>query len=197
MDVKKILTDLVKKKPKIAISSPVEYYNPSLWYQLKQRVRHRTLDGQRIIIDIHMFKDKVISGGYVSGVGPRIEIKEYAAYDRTDLWTTESAEALQKRGYKKVEGLYDSLIWWRVPVYMRIDGAQVYDVRSAIGSDGMPLYSQDTAATLHDVMQSNATEKFIKGLGKISMSSLDIQKLVMIAIVGVGAVFGLMMMGVI
>ena len=45
-------------------------------------------------------------------------------------------------------------------------------------------------------MQSTATQDFIKGMGKVAMSSMDLQKLAMIGIIAVGAIFGLFMLGV-
>jgi hypothetical protein len=129
------------------------------------------------------------------GFPPRIA--RFPAYVRTDKWTDESPADLRSNGYKRVVGLYDSIVWWGVPVYLRIDGGKVFDVKHAVDGAGHLMYSQDTAGTLHDSMQSTATQEFIKGMGKVAMSSMDLQKLAMIGIIGVGAVFGLMMMGVI
>lgn len=79
---------------------------------------------------------------------------------------------------------------------MRIHNAHKFDVRHATDADGILIYSQDTSATLHDAMQSNATQDFIKGMGKTSIASMDLQKILMIGILAVGAFFGMYMLGV-
>lgn len=117
-------------------------------------------------------------------------------YSRYDRWTSDSAEELQKQGYLKVDGLYDSIVYWGVPVYMRINNASMFDIHVK-DAEGNFIYSQDTAATLHDSMTSNATMAFLKGMNRIAWQAMDMQKIIMIAIVGAGAIFGLYMLGII
>ena len=46
-------------------------------------------------------------------------------------------------------------------------------------------------------MISNATRDFMKGLFKTSLPTMDLQKIGLMALLAVGAIFGLMMLGVI
>lgn len=169
-----------------------EYWNNGFIYNLKSRLKHRTKHGRRLCVDMEL-KTKVLAHWN----GQFMERSTHNVIVRTDRWTDVPAEALQEAGYKRVKGMYDSLLWWNVPVYLQIHGGKKFDLSSVTDPAGNPLYSMDTSATLHDAMQSNATLDFIKGMGKTSMSSMDLQKIIMIAIVGVGAVFGLYMMGII
>lgn len=155
-------------------------------HDMKMRGLHWTL-GQRVIkVDIKFTKyqtlENRLSGTYSQG------------YDRWDRWTNDRNEDLQARGYLRVDGLYDSLVFWGVPVYLKITGGKVFDV-AAKDELGQYLYSQDTAATLHDSMTSNATKEFLKGMNKIAMQAMDVQKLFMILLIGAGAIFGMYMMG--
>lgn len=168
-----------------------EYWNKGIIYNIKSRVKNRTLDGKRLIVDLN-FTEKI--QGYWNG--KEFERTKANYVERTDEWTTMSSEALQESGYKKVKGLYDSLIWWGVPVYMKIHGLKKIDLKTICDETGQLVYSQDTSATLHDAMQSNATMEFIKGMGKTTMSAMDTQKIIMIALLGAGAFFGLYIMGV-
>lgn len=168
----------------------IEYWNENLFYQICSRFYHRHKN-QRIIITMELhdhFNSHWTPGG--------IELRKYAALDRTDTWTTMSPEALHQAGFKKVTGLYDSLIWWKVPVYLQIHGAKKFNIKER-NEAGALIYSQDSAATLHDFMQSKATQNFIKGMGRTAVSSMDMQKIGMIAIIGAGAIFGMYMLGVI
>lgn len=166
-----------------------EYWNKGILYNLATRIYHRS-KGERIVIDME------IHDHYNSHWTPKgFDIRRYPALDRTDRWSNISPEELQRSGYKKVTGLYDSIIWWGVPVYIQIYGGKKFDIRER-NDQGELLYSQDSAATLHDFMQSKATMNFIKGMSKTSLPSMDLQKLGMIAILGAGAVFGMYMLGV-
>lgn len=115
-------------------------------------------------------------------------------YSRYDRWTSDATEDLQRQGYLKVDGLYDSIVYSGVPVFMRINNAKIFDVHVK-DANGNFLYSQDTAATLHDSMTSNATQNFLKGMNRVAWQTMDLQKIVMIAIIGVGAIFGMYMLG--
>lgn len=168
-----------------------EYWNDGFIYNLKSRIKHRTLKGERIIIDMEL--KEVVHAWWN---GHAMERTTDQVIDRSDRWTDINPENLQRAGYKRVYGLYDSIVWWKVPVYMRIHNAHKFDVRHATDADGILIYSQDTSATLHDAMQSNATQDFIKGMGKTSIASMDLQKILMIGILAVGAFFGMYMLGV-
>lgn len=156
------------------------------FYDLKMRLIHRTLHKRRLICDIRLAKyqtlDELICNSYE------------ARYVRSEKWTDMKPIELQRAGYKKVEGLHDNLAWWGVPVYLRISGGSKFNIH-ARDKKGELLYSQDTAATLHDVMQSRATEQFLKGMGKTKLPEIDLQKMLFIGIIAAGAVFGLWMLG--
>jgi hypothetical protein len=165
-----------------------DYNDRRLLSRILSRLKHH---GKILKVNIRMQEHTVYSG---YGFPP--QVYRYPAYLRVDKWTDESPAVLRANGYKRAVGLYDSLVWWGVPVYIRIDGGKTFDVRHAVDELGRLKYSQDTAGTLHDSMQSTATQDFIKGMGKVAMSSMDLQKLAMIGIIAVGAVFGLFMLGV-
>lgn len=166
-----------------------EYWDKSILYNILSRFYHR-FKGERLLIDMELhdhFNSHWTPGG--------VSIRSYPAMDRTDRWVKFSPEELQRSGYRKVAGLYDSLLWWGVPVYLQIYNGKKFDIR-ATDENGQLLYSQDSAATLHDFMQSKATQNFIKGMGKTALPAMDLQKLGMIGIIGAGAVFGMYMLGV-
>lgn len=98
------------------------------------------------------------------------------------------------RGYKVGKGFHDNLMWMFIPVFVKLNGFKCFDV-SVKDKNGMFLYSQDTAGTLNDSMVSDNDAKFIKGMGKVQLSGMDLQTMIMIIIIGAGAIFGLHMLG--
>lgn len=156
-----------------------------LWYDLKQRIVHREIRGQRLMV--------TMTAKFMEYPDGRIE----AVYDRTNTWTRLKPYELELRGFKRCERLYDSIVWWGVPVYLKLQDFRMYDITADKEPDGSYTYSQDTPATLNDFMRSNATEKFIRGMAKTGLPEMDLQKLVMMGIVAVGAVIGLWMLGII
>lgn len=178
-----------KDKTRRLVDAVHEYTDDGIIYSMSQRIKYRTFGGERIVVDL-----------YAKKVYPRVEDRlgdnPVFRYERKDAWTQRSAEELHADGYHRADGFYDSILWWRVPVYVKLHGLRKFDVRAAVDEKGVPLFSQDTSATLHDVMQSSATQDFIKGMGKTSLSAMDTQKLIMIAIIGAGALFGMWMLGV-
>jgi len=151
------------------------------------RFKHWTMNDHRLAVDINLVRFQTMTN--------LIANRSEARYQRKEIWTDRSADELQRDGYKRVSGLHDSLVWWGVPIYLRINGGDKFDIHQ-VDANGVPLYSQDTAATLHDVMQSRATESFIKGMGKTQLSSMDTQKILLIGIIGAAAVLGMWMLGV-
>lgn len=115
---------------------------------------------------------------------------------RTNTWTDRMPADLEQEGYRRCEGLYDSIIWWGVPVFLRFHGLTEFDSRQKNG-DGEYIIPQDTPATLHDFLKSNADREFLKGMAKTSMPDMDLHKLIMIMILVAGAVAGLFLLGVI
>ena len=172
-----------------AVDPENDYWNKSIIYKLCQRVKFWTVNSNRLVVDIHAKK-----------VFPRVEDRLTDSgvyrYTRRDTWTEKSPEELNRDGYYRVDGLYDSIIFWGVPVYIKLHGLRKFDIKT-VNDKGELIYSQDTSATLHDVMQSSATQDFIKGMGKTTMAAMDTQKIIMIAILGAGVIFGLYMLGII
>lgn len=161
------------------------YTNPGFLKDLRERLVHRTRLGERIIVDL-------VQGTYIIGG------KEGPYLKRIDRWTETPPEDLHRAGYlpgKRVPG-YDSLCWWHVPIYVKLTNYEQFDIHVKDDA-GRYIYSQDTPSTLHDEMVSSATLDFIKSMFKTALPKMDVQRIIMIAILGVGAVFGLMMMGVI
>lgn len=150
----------------------------------------------------HLRHKKIVCDLKLGKMVPNIlrmqDFKEYPGYIRDECWTDRPGSELQAQGYMIAVGLHDSIIWSGIPVYIRVAGGTMADLSQILDKDGRRIYSRDSASTLNDAMQSNATEEFRRGLGKASATlTMDIQKIAMIGILAVGAAFGLMMMGVI
>lgn len=120
--------------------------------------------------------------------------KIYGKVQRNDRWTDEPKTVLVSKGYHKAIKLYDTMSMWLVPVFIRFHGDRVFDV-TATDEKGRLLYSQDTPVTLNDQMESTATDRFIKQLGKTALPHQSIQQLAFIGILGQGTLLGLFMMG--
>lgn len=99
-------------------------------------------------------------------------------------------------GYKVAKGFNDNIMFLGVSQFARISNVEKFNVH--VKDDcGRFIFSQDTACTLNDNMMSDNDAKFIKGLGKASLPKMDLQTMIMILIVGAGAIAGLYFMGVI
>ena len=168
-----------------------QYWNAGILYKIASRLYQRTIKGRKLVIDIEMHQR---IRGHWSPQG--METVRSWEFSRSDTWQDTPATQLQNAGYKKIDGLYDSIIFWGVPVYCQIHGGQRFDVSSARDAAGNLIYSQDTSATLNDFMQSSATQNFIKGMGKTALPAMDLQKIVMIAVIAAGAFFGMYMLGI-
>lgn len=115
---------------------------------------------------------------------------------RTERWVKVRKNELVGKGYFKCVGLHDNLLWWGIPQYVRINGGHEFDI-SVKDKAGRLIYCQDTATTLNDAMTSDATEQFFKGMGRAhTLMNMDIQKIIMIAVIAVGAVAGMYYLGV-
>lgn len=168
-----------KYRPLNAPEVPHEYERQSFIYDLKMCLRHHWLKSRCLRVDIEIKPD---------------ESRDVMV--RREYWTERPAWELAQMGYKKCTGLHDSIAWWGVPVYAQIRGGEVYDIR-ATAPDGSLLHSQDTSATLNDAMLSTSTSDFIKGMGRTALPAMDIQKIIFIAIIGIGALLGVRMLGII
>ena len=60
-----------------------------------------------------------------------------------------------------------------------------------------PNFSQDTPSTLNDRMNNNLLNKFAKSLARAAaIAGMDLQKMIMIGAVGIGAIVGMKLFGV-
>ena len=159
-----------------------KYWITGFFADLKERLDHCR---ERVRIDI---TEKYM----------RVGDEEGAFYDRHDYWTELTSDELHQLGYLPAVRMpgYDSIQWWRQKVYVRLLNYKQFDIHVKDES-GQFIYSRDTPSTLHDEMTSNATQQFIKAMFKTTLPTMDVQKIIMMALLAVGAVFGLMMMGVI
>jgi len=164
-----------------------EYERQSLFYDLKMCFRHHWLKSRCLRVDIEI---KSICPNILRADEPQDVMV------RREHWTERPAWELAQMGYKKCSGLHDSIAWWGVPVYAKIRGGEVYDIR-ATAPDGSLLHSQDTSATLNDAMLSTSTPDFIRGMGRTALPAMDIQKIIFIVIIGIGALLGVKMLGII
>ena len=160
-----------------------EYQRPGILYHLGQIIWHRWVKGEVLKVELDVRPQTAIFG-------------KQPKYRRYEYWTNEKTSELRSiYDYKKAIKWYDSLIWMGVPVWLKIRNVEQFDIRQRDKS-GNFIYSQDTAATLNDVMTSNATSVFIKQMAKIAMSKMDLQTMILMAIIGVGAVVGLHYLGI-
>ncbi len=110
------------------------------------------------------------------------------------MWVDWSTAAINEQKYKLGKVFQDSILFAFVPQYVKLHNMKVFDV-SVKTAAGDFIYSQDTASTLHDAMVSQSDVQFRKGMSKVGMQTMDIQTIIMIAVVGVGAIFGMHMLG--
>ena len=111
-------------------------------------------------------------------------------YERKEYWTDEKSEDLHAKGYRSIEGLKNSLVWWGVPIYARL-----YNIRTLEITE--PDASKDTPMTLDDRMHSNLTTKFAKSLARATaLAGMDIQKLVLMGGIAIAAFVGMKYFGV-
>ena len=114
---------------------------------------------------------------------------------REEFFTNMDRAKIIADGHKPCVGLHDHIAWAFIPQYMKLSNFEKFNVHVR-DKNGSFIFSQDTSGTLHDAMVSENDHKFIKGFGKVEMSKMDLQTMIMILVVGAGAVFGLHFMGV-
>lgn len=144
------------------------------------------------------FKDlfECVWFGWIKGLRLKVDItaKDYMLkgqwYERKEYWTDEKSEDLHAMGYRPIEGLKNSLIWMGVPVYAIICNFRTLEITD-------PNASKDTPMTLDDRMHSNLTTKFAKSLARATtLAGMDIQKIVLMGAIAIGAVLGMKYFGV-
>ena len=124
-------------------------------------------------------------------------LKPIKALARSEKWTTRKTSEINQMGYLPAQRLHDTLPWVFIPVYIRFDNPQRFTVPDTKDEKGHFLFPQDTPSTLYDKWHSNATKDFIKNMSKLGVRQIDTQTMIMMAIIGVGAFFGMWMMGII
>lgn len=169
-----------------------EYSTATGWQTLKAVTKHRWLNGERLAIDISLDK-RILACGE----------EPVAIYKRKEIWTKSTKASLISDGYRIAEGFHDSIIWWGVKQYIRINGGKIWDISVPIGTkrdqEGREVkvfLPRDTAATLNDTMESTSTSRFLSGLSKVKMPSMGLQKMIMMIILAIGMIFGLHLVGV-
>ena len=148
--------------------------NGGILYQMGKRLMHLPILGWKLKTDVYL-KPKWAT---ISGDG---------AYYIRETWTRETERDLSGVAYRRCSGLHDNLIWWGVPIYCRIHGGMVPDNRGNL----------QTASTLYNSYRSNATKEFKRSIGRGSLPAMDLQKIILLSILGGGAVLGLYFLGVI
>lgn len=111
---------------------------------------------------------------------------------RAEYWTNASTAEINMRGYKPVERLHDTLLWWRVPQYLMLCDAYKFNV-----PDDAKQYPQHTPATMDNKFKSQNYWGFLKKLfAKIGPRDMDTHAIFMVLILIAGAVGGMWMLGV-
>ena len=162
-----------------------DYYNKTVFDRIRQSFIIfwlGWLNGYKMIIDI------IAMPALVDGAELKCKVNMN--------WVKMPTAAIIASGYKLAKGFNDNIMWVGVPQYVKISNVEKFNVH-AKDDNGRFIYSQDTACTLNDNMMSDNDAKFIRGLGKASLPKMDLQTMIMIIIVGVGAIIGLYFMGVI
>ena len=110
---------------------------------------------------------------------------------REEYWTNASTAEINMRGYKPVERLHDTLLWWRVPQYLMLADAYKFQV-----PDDPENYPQHTPATMDNKFKSQNYWEFLRKLfSKVSARDMDTHAIFMVIILIVGAVGGMWMLG--
>lgn len=115
-----------------------------------------------------------------------LQHKEY--YVRHSYWTDEKASMLHERGYRNCKNHpdHDNIAWMGVPVMIKLRGFKMVETDE-----------KDGPTFLHDRMRNNLLNKFARSMARASIvSGMDMQKLIMMGIVGVGAIIGMKVLGV-
>lgn len=115
-----------------------------------------------------------------------IQQKEYVI--RKEYWTDEKPKNLHAMGYRICEGLpgHDNLAWMGVPILCKLHGFKTYEIDS-----------KDSPTFLNDRMNNNLLNKFAKSLARAAtLAGMDVQKILLMAGLGVAAVIGMKLLGV-
>lgn len=131
--------------------------------------------GMRLLVDI------TLKPSYLGGK-PK--------YNQTEKWTDMDPDEIHAIGYREAVGLHDSIVWWGVPIYVRIHNDYEFPIAEIYPE------KKDTAYTINDAMLSNTERDFKRGLMRAQLTATaDWQKLFLIGIIGAGIILGTKMMG--
>lgn len=178
-----------KKAHPLGTRIPFDYTEEDTFTLLKTIFVNRYVYKRKLVV--HFRYDMIYDNFF------RPDYKPTRAIMRMEFWTDAKKKDLGTLGYKPVKGLHDSIMWVGIPIYMIVENGRAFEVPDTKDDNGNFLFPQDTAETLQDYASSSATQKFIAAMSKVqSIGTMDLQTIIMIAIIGVGAIFGLHIMGV-
>lgn len=118
-----------------------------------------------------------------------VQHKEY--FIREDYWTDEKLANLHEQGYRSCENLpdHDNLAWFAVPVMIKLHGFKTIEI--------INTKNRDDPRFLNDRIQNNLLNRFARSLARAAtLAGMDIQKLVLMAGLGVAAIIGMKIFGV-
>lgn len=109
--------------------------------------------------------------------------ENYRSNESLVNWSKKQAIAL---GYRPAVGYMDGWEALFLPVYVKFNGFRIADAGD----------NRETAGTMYDYMASNAQADFLKGIHNTrSLNGLDMKRIGMMAIVVLGVILGLALMG--
>lgn len=155
-----------------------DYYGKGMgkfFSDLKENIVHSMIHKRILVVDI---------------VGEHSNVQNKDYYDRKEYWTDLPAAILHENGYRICEGLHDNLAWVGVPVMMKIYNFKMIEITD-------PNFSKDTPSTLNDRMKNNLLYKFARSLARAAqLAGMDVQKMILLGAIGIGAIVGMKMFGV-
>ena len=123
---------------------------------------------------------------YALKVNLILHIGGWKVYDDKRELTKQSEAQLIGDGYIRTYGLVDDFKYIGVPVYTKLSNWREYKLDPVKDA-------RDTSYTLDDFRKSNTTEKFKKGLSKLTKnSSMDIKMIgviVLVVVIAAGFIF--------
>lgn len=103
------------------------------------------------------------------------------------------AATMRALGYIKGYNMFDNLSLWGFPVWVRFKGFDMID--KPVDESGRA--NMETSSTLEDFYMSDSMDKFVKGMTTgIKLPPMDMKKMGLIAMMAVGVVLGLYLLGV-
>ena len=182
-------------------------------YDLVRVIWHRHILKEKLVINLHykiaeQAENEAVDSTELSVPGQlpqfvkRAECtaKEEQQCTREQFWTNRPSNKILEAGYLPVTGMsrVSSLAWWGVPVYMSITGAEKFIVpRDKDPKTGQFIYPQHTPALIENKIRSQAYINFLKKFKKAGGPEMDTQSIIMLALLGVGAIVGLWWLGII